>query len=68
MYGIFGVCILCVNFVCNFVVHVCYIERKMLMFQVLEEAQKMAVEKYGVEDKTNLYIGSYHDFAINSHH
>ena len=28
MYGIFGVYILCVNFVCNFVVHVCYIEKK----------------------------------------
>ena len=30
-----------------------------LIFQVLEEAQQMAVEKYGIEDKTNLYIGFF---------
>ena len=30
-----------------------------MVLKVLEEAQKMAVEQYGVEDKTNLYVGKF---------
>ena len=30
-----------------------------LLFQVLEEAQQLAVEKYNVKDKSNLWVGEY---------
>lgn len=30
-----------------------------LLFQALEEAQQLAVEKYNVKDKSNLWVGEY---------